>query len=269
LDAGSLEEKVIDAINFSRMQHHGNAAVGVDGAALLPGALCSIRKLAAMTLPLLRSTLRTAALALGYIAAISTAASAWEIIAGDGSFASSDCIGRNDNVRCLADTAMACSAWSEPVQFKRGEFPESHPICELSNDFGVLSFGLAPQHLQVITYLTDIWTLEEKDIEVPGASTLWRAGDVAVDFYFAACSPLPACFENLPYWDMGREAVWELCPPIQCWGSPRVAPEYIMPRKTLIMRQLSPGRWTVLDFSHPGLDGSAGVSWIPDHWKRK
>lgn len=269
MDAGSLEEKVIDAIDFSRMQHHGNAAIGVHGAALLPRVFVLDPEPAAMTLPLLRSTLRIAVLALGFIAAIPTAVSAWEIIAGDGSFASSDCIGRNDNVRCLADTAMACSAWSESARYKRDKLPKVHPICELSNDFGVTDFSLAPHHLQIITYLADIWTLEQKDIEVPGASTWWQAGDVAVDFYYAACAPMRACFERLPYWDMSREAVWKLCPPTSCEGSPHINPEYTMPLDTLIMRRIEDDRWIVLDFSHPGLNGSAGVDWIPDHWKRK
>jgi hypothetical protein len=197
------------------------------------------------------------------------AASGWEIIAGDGSFASSDCIGRNDSVRCLADTAMACSAWSESVQYKRGDIARDHSICKLSNDIGVSDFSLAPHHLQAVTYLVDIWMLEEKDIEEPGASTSWQAGDVAVDFFFAACGPLPACFERLPYWDMSREAVWKLCPATNCWGSPYIDPEYTLPLKTLIMRQQQDDRWIVLDFSRPSLHGSAGAPWMPDHWKRK
>jgi hypothetical protein len=197
------------------------------------------------------------------------AASGWEIIAGDGSFASSDCIGRSDSVRCLADTAMACSAWSESVRYKRGEFAQIHSICKLTNDFGVKDFGLAPHHLQVITYHADVWTLEKRDIEQPGASTSWQPGDVAVDFFYAACAPLPACFEGLPYRDMSREEVWRICPPTNCWESPLIRPEYTLPLKTLIMRQVEQDQWIVLDFSTPSLHGSAGAVWFPDHWKRK
>jgi len=213
--------------------------------------------------------LRPAIFALGLAAAMPAVAPAWEIVAGEGSFASSDCIGRDDSVRCLADTAMACSAWSESASYKRGKIAWRHPICELSNDFGVTTFSLAPHHLQVVTYGVDIWTLEEKDLGVPGASTSWQAGDVAVDFYYTVCAPLPGCFDLLPYWDMSREAVWRLCPPTNCSGSPHFAPEYTMPLDTLIMRRIEDDRWSVLDFSSPSMHGSAGVAWIPDHWKRK
>lgn len=207
--------------------------------------------------------------ALGSIAIMPSAALAWEIIAGDGSFASSDCIGRNDSVRCLADTAMACAAWSESARYMQGEYPVRHPICAVSNDFGVNVYSLAPHHLQVITYLTDTWLLQAKDIAEPGASTSWQVGDTVVDYYYAVCAPSRSCFEPLSYWVMNRESVWKLCPPTNCGGSPHLDPDYTQPLHTLIMRKVQDDHWIVLDFSRPSLHGSAGVSWLPDHWKRK
>ena len=57
-------------------------------------------------------------------------AGGWKVIAGDGTYADSECIGSNETPECYGDTMIACGMWHEPRTAARAGQHRLYTLCE-------------------------------------------------------------------------------------------------------------------------------------------
>ena len=203
----------------------------------------------------------------------------WKTIAGDKSYASSDCIGSNETLECLIDTAVACAAWTNAQNPSGpGDWPND-PICERSElpwlVVGILGYQINwPQ--EVVIYGADVWRLEDINQWFGGWSPDTKAalGDWVVDIYALSCSPERKCLEQHPF----NPSLY--CPPVNCsgghfrpqptWDDAFVAldqpPRNVLsraPTSSLLVRE-EPEGWRVVEVHILQLEPMRGPFWTPD-----
>jgi hypothetical protein len=213
----------------------------------------------------------------------------WKLIAGDGSIATSNCIGTYETVDCLADSIAACSAWSEHYGFMlRGEpdlFPKPHPLPPPRADLcleipgyvdGGPFFASGPKDTVLHLYKTDRWTLERPTDWNPHPHlNPAEAGDIVLDFEALSCSPDPACLRNVDPFAPADE-ILARCPRTYCEDTLDVdegrdasgqVVSYEQPIVSFLVRQIG-DEWRVIAWYRGGYNGFGGKNWIADHWKR-
>jgi hypothetical protein len=210
-------------------------------------------------------------------------AGGWKVIAGDGSYADSDCIGSNETPECYGDTMLACGMWYHPRTAARAGQHRLYTLCE---DYEFFRDEFYPGELfrdgltsdprsryEWVFYHRDIWTLSEADIRWPGGwpYKTWRPGDTAVDIRASTCYDQPGVSRCLD----AREADpgWEPrdgCPTGICQG-PAFEPPHFSddPNPSLILRRSSKGWRLVTLYQASRLGSDASREWHPDHWKAK
>jgi len=210
--------------------------------------------------------------------AMASVAEEMNVISGDRTIVSSDCIGSNATPQCLADTAMACGAWSlGPDESASGE-AEDDPNCLAPwlNYRSASQVLPGPTRMWLQTYLVDFWVLGEADIwhRARTGPDAWHAGDMAADFYIAGCVPEKSCLQQISA-QTDLQTVLAQCPRTRCIGSPRISwnsdgngLHLFEPTATLILRQTASG-WEVVDW-YLGVTstGSLGDFWEPKRWQR-
>lgn len=204
-------------------------------------------------------------------------AGGWKVLALDGSYVDSECIGSNETPECYGDTMLACGMWYHPeLAFPAGWY-RLQALCnkhELFHD-GFFFYGhdFSPYKTWVF-YRLDIWTLREADIPWPGGwpYKTWRPGDTVVDFQVAYCFDQPggeACLEPRradPGWQPSDGCpTGAVCEGWAFQNSGRLSGY----RPALILRHSSRG-WRLVSPYKEALFGSdASWEWHPDHWKAK
>jgi hypothetical protein len=207
-------------------------------------------------------------------AASASSAAEWRVIAGDHSYATSDCLGSNQTAECLADTFLACEAWITSFEYTESGFSEEDPICASPGlDPAMMGAYGQPVHPFLIDmfYYLDSWRLEAKDLydysPLPNSQWAWHVGDTVMDLQVLRCMPRKDCLQQYA----PGTALAELrlrCPRVDCSGSPHDSrPGVVAPALTLILR-LENGAWRHVGAYPDGLPRGA-EPWVPDHWKRK
>lgn len=206
-----------------------------------------------------------------------TEADQWQVISGDGKEVSSTCLGSNETPTCLAETAIACSVWSEGMMDSRDGRNHRAPICGSSGLLTLHSvlFMPVPKKLARYFYRLETWRLEDADIpNLPRRADrppIWRAGDTVVEVHAISCRPDRRCLERT---GTPRDAGYGAnCPIVICFGPPRkpdtfYGVKYYSPDAALIMRRDDKG-WNLLAAYRPGSAGSnIDNHWKPDRWRR-
>lgn len=199
--------------------------------------------LAALLLPALRAGLASSE--------AEAPASPWRVMAGDGSYFESDCIGSNETPECLAESALACQ-----VQAHHGDIGESgefwQEIC-----FGPGSPGAGGDLTDLpgwsvdrwLIYRLESWTLSEEDIgelwlEDEPYNT-WRPGDRAVSAWWGLCLDSRGGDEcqvlraEDPRWRPG-----DPCPGLHCYGRLFENVGHDLPDRVFVMREFPRSRQT-------------------------
>lgn len=201
----------------------------------------------------------------------------WRLIAGDGSVATSDCIGTYETVDCLADSIAACDAWTE--FFTSDGSVQSPSICDEIPGYvdGRPFYARGPKDALVHLYRTNQWILQRaedwglyKDDHLNA-----QPGDTVLDFDSISCSPNPQCLERIDTLAPASEILAH-CPRTYCEDTLRVQEDkdadgrtflYDEPYVTFLVRQQD-AQWRIVAWHFPNYYGLGGGTWIPDHWKR-
>ena len=216
-------------------------------------------------------------------------AAEWKVIAGDGSYSTSDCIGSNATLECLIDTLAACSAGVDLGEYRTdGRYREPNVCFDHNARMGLgIFYEEAPVRTRLHYYTVDIWPLERVDdwgLDAGDHNDV-AIGDVVVDYYATTCLPDkkvsdPACFQPL---EPGRDAPF--CPPTYCYSKfdltctlnetgVEVAvgpwPEELvlsrLPTQSVVMRNTNEG-WLPVDWYMPHLIIWREPDWVAQRWR--
>lgn len=221
--------------------------------------------------------------------------SAWKVIAGDGSYSTSDCIGSIDTPDCIADTWAACFAQPRGPLDNRPEYRAFYRYKDICRDLfkkvgwvPVLSFYTSDLPLPPLQYYrTRTWQVESNDIperynevETMESSPAFglpkmRPGDTIVEMQSATCRGTNECLAKQKVGDVN------VCPPVACYGLEGHTSSYICnkngkdisyapPVQYIILRKRG-NTWVSPGAGLPGGRGySCNIDLFPDHWvKRK
>ena len=205
------------------------------------------------------------------------------VLAGDGSFATSDCIATTeehspftnpiDDIQCFIDTEMAClflQAHDLSPNWKGR--PDIRRFCgDNSPGARYVQGQLMALTLMDFYYTHEIWTLSNADFPqepypLPELSKA-RAGDSVVDLWLLRCAPQTDCLSQFPK-DTPASTLRAACPRTDCddW-SPDEA-DYAVPQLAYVLRW-DGNAWRVTAI-YTDLGVARGSEhWRPDHWKRK
>lgn len=204
----------------------------------------------------------------------------WNVISGDRKTVSSTCIGTNATPQCLADSAVACGAWSTPIKFSVSGRYEDDPICGRTPGLergGVAGLTFALPVLMEHHYLVDFWVLTETEmIESPIMEypEPWQAGDLVADFYAVSCAPEKSCMSAVASTDPSE--ILARCPRTHCSGTPFISRDLdgdgsllFWPWETLILRQSPEGWRVVARYNLANGKMHHDPAWVPKRWKRQ
>jgi len=190
------------------------------------------------------------------IASVATPADAavWKVISGDGTEVTSECLGSNETIECLVDTAIACSVWSQGIMVTVDRKHYRDSTCDSPGLLGNHDYLLlnTPKRLTRYLYLTEQWVLTVEDIPPHFADyglRSWKGGDTVVDVHAIRCTESYQCSKNTgqpfdPEFGAG-------CPITSCSGYPK-RPDtydglhYDVPSVSFIIRKEAPG-WRIVD----------------------
>lgn len=224
----------------------------------------------------------------------------WRIIAHDGSYATSDCIGTFDTPDCIADTWAACDVLGYLKDGAKDYIPENHrPMCRhlLWGMGGVPAARIRwrePFHdPEIYLYRIHTWTALEEDVNqylrtdmitgdvVTKGLPSVLPGDTVLEFYPAGCYSRYKCVQEQKADDM------KACPPVSCQGFDLFGPKdqdylrigcdgypdpdgILMPLTFIILRKVD-GSWfiTYEEDSTGTYKRTCDLSFMPDYWRKR
>lgn len=222
--------------------------------------------------------------------------SVWRVIAGDGSYATSNCIGSIETPGCIADTWAACYAQPHGPLDNRSEYKPYYRFKDICRDlfkkvghmpyvwFFKSELPLPP----IQFYRTRTWTVETMDIPEKLNETVstegspayglpkMLPGDTIVEMQSASCRATNECLARR------KAGKVDTCPPVACYGLEGDLVEYgycnqgdgkstfEAPSQYIVLRKAEHG-WLLPHYGSPSARGyNCNTNFFPDHWvKRK